>query len=211
MGQIVALFIPFVSFPAFYDLAWWRHQMEIFFVLLAICAGNSPVPMNSPHKGQWRGALMFSLICVWINGWVNNRKAGDLRRYRAHYDATVIGVMFYAAILSWVLIKADCMLYAVTMVLWYHHGSVSPTVFWSLVTYSPIPVTPNNKIIRICNSHSREQNRSSNLYVSLLKAKKFWSIINHDCGFTKHIYKRIVNLVTQRCLSVPQALHFGWQ
>ena len=43
-----------------------------------------------PHKGQWRGALMFSFICVWINGWVNNRKAGDLRRYRAHYDVTVM-------------------------------------------------------------------------------------------------------------------------
>ena len=42
-------------------------------------------PVNSPHKDQWRGALMFSLICVWINGWVNNREAGDLRRYRAHY------------------------------------------------------------------------------------------------------------------------------
>ena len=47
-------------------------------------------PVNSPHKGQWRGALMFSLICVWINGWVNNREAGDLRRYRANYDVTVI-------------------------------------------------------------------------------------------------------------------------
>ena len=46
--------------------------------------------VNSPHKGQWRGALMFSLICVWINGWVNNREAGDLRRYRAHYDVTVM-------------------------------------------------------------------------------------------------------------------------
>ena len=31
-------------------------------------------PVNSPHKGQWRGALMFSLICAWINGWVNNRE-----------------------------------------------------------------------------------------------------------------------------------------
>ena len=41
-------------------------------------------PVNSPHKGHWRGALMFSLICVWINGWVNNGEAGDLRRYRAH-------------------------------------------------------------------------------------------------------------------------------
>ena len=48
-------------------------------------------PVNSPHKGQWRGALMFSLICVWINGWVNNREAGDLRRYRARYDVIVMG------------------------------------------------------------------------------------------------------------------------
>ena len=43
-------------------------------------------PVNSPHKGQWRGALMFSFICVWINGWVNNLEAGNLRRYRVHYD-----------------------------------------------------------------------------------------------------------------------------
>ena len=41
--------------------------------------------------GQWRGALMFSLISVWINGWVNNHEAGDLRSYRAHYDVTVMG------------------------------------------------------------------------------------------------------------------------
>ena len=40
-------------------------------------------PVNSAHKGQWRGTLMFLLICAWINGWVNNREAGDLRRYRA--------------------------------------------------------------------------------------------------------------------------------
>ena len=36
-------------------------------------------PMASPHKGQWRGAFMFSLICAWTNGWSNNRDAGDLR------------------------------------------------------------------------------------------------------------------------------------
>ena len=72
------------------NIAWWRHQMETVSALLAICAGNSPVPVNSPHKGQWRGASMFSLICVWINGWVNNREANDLRRYRAHYDVIVI-------------------------------------------------------------------------------------------------------------------------
>ena len=42
------------------------------------------------YKGQWRGALMFSLTCAWIDAWVNNREAGDLRRYRAHYDVTVM-------------------------------------------------------------------------------------------------------------------------
>ena len=46
--------------------------------------------VNSPHKGQWRGVLMFSLICAWMNDWVNNREAGDLRRHRAHYDVTVV-------------------------------------------------------------------------------------------------------------------------
>ena len=47
-------------------------------------------PGNSPRKDQWRGALMFSLICVLINDWVNTGEAGDLGRYRAHYDVTVI-------------------------------------------------------------------------------------------------------------------------
>ena len=69
---------------------WWRHQMETFSASLAICAGNSPVTGEFPHKGQWRGALMFSLICTRINGWVNNGEAGDLRRHRAHYDVTVM-------------------------------------------------------------------------------------------------------------------------
>ena len=49
-------------------------------------------PVNSPHKGQWRGALIFSLIRAWINGWLNNREAGDLRRDLAHYDVTVMAV-----------------------------------------------------------------------------------------------------------------------
>ena len=71
---------------------WWRHQMETFSALLSICAGihRYRSPVNSPHKGQWCGALVFYLICVWLNGWENNRKAGDLRRYRAHYDVIVM-------------------------------------------------------------------------------------------------------------------------
>ena len=74
--------------------SWWRHHMETFSALLDLCIcfvrGIGRSPVNSPHKGQWRGALMFSLICAWINCWVNNREAGDLRRHRAHYDVSVM-------------------------------------------------------------------------------------------------------------------------
>ena len=68
----------------------WRHQMETFSALLPFVRGIHRSPVNSPYKSQWRGALMLSLICVWTNGWVNNRDAGDMRRYRAHYDVTVM-------------------------------------------------------------------------------------------------------------------------
>ena len=51
-------------------------------------------PVNSPHKGQWHGTLMLSLICAWINGWVNNREAGVFRRHRAlswrHSNAKIV-------------------------------------------------------------------------------------------------------------------------
>ena len=75
-------FIKILSYQ-YRDSPWWRHQMETFSALLAICEGIHRSPVNSLHKGQWRGALMFSLICARINGWVNNREAGDLRRHRA--------------------------------------------------------------------------------------------------------------------------------
>ena len=67
---------------------WWCHQMETFSALLAICVGNSPV--ISLHKGQWCGSLMFSLIGAWLNGWISNGEAGDLRHHHAHYGVTVI-------------------------------------------------------------------------------------------------------------------------
>ena len=66
-------------------------------------------PVNFPHKGQWRGALMFSLIYAWINDWVNNREAGDLRRQHGHYDVIVM-VSFVLSIFtaSMVLVHTGC-------------------------------------------------------------------------------------------------------
>ena len=56
------------------DVIKWKHFPRYWPFLREIHRS----PVNSPHKGQWRGSLMFSLICAWINGWVNNREAGDL-------------------------------------------------------------------------------------------------------------------------------------
>ena len=61
-------------FPCYWPLVWGIHRS----------------PVNSPRKGQWRGALMIPLIYAWTNGLVNNRDAGGLRRHRAHYSVTVM-------------------------------------------------------------------------------------------------------------------------
>ena len=68
------------------DVIKWKHFLRYW----PFVRGIHWSPVNSPHKGQWCGALMFCLICVWINSWINNRKDGDLRRYRAHYDDIVM-------------------------------------------------------------------------------------------------------------------------
>ena len=92
--------------------SWWRLQMETFSALLAICAGNSPVTGEFPTQGPWRRALMFSLICAKINGWVNNREAGDLRRHRAHFN---VMTSIYAC-MSWIypLLRPNAMTEGVT-------------------------------------------------------------------------------------------------
>ena len=76
------------------DVIKWKHFPRYW----PFVRGIHRFPVNSPHKGQWRGALMFSLICVWINGWVNNREAGDLRRYFPHYDVTVMVIYTYMCV-----------------------------------------------------------------------------------------------------------------
>ena len=66
--------------------------METFSCYWPFVRGINRWPVNSPPKGQWRETLMFSLICAWTNCWINNRDAGDLRRYRVHYDVIVMKI-----------------------------------------------------------------------------------------------------------------------
>ena len=66
--------IKWKHFPRYWPFVRWIHRS----------------PVNSPHKGKWRGALMFSLICAGTNGW----DAGDFRRHRSHYDVIVMNLTF---------------------------------------------------------------------------------------------------------------------
>ena len=66
-----------------------KRVINIFRVTWPLVQGIHQSPVNSPRKGQWHGALMFSLF-AWTNGCVNNRDAGYLRRHHTHYDVTVM-------------------------------------------------------------------------------------------------------------------------
>ena len=80
------------------DVIKWKHFPRYW----PFVRGIHRSPVNSPHKGQWRGALMFTWICARINGWVNNREAGDFWRYRGHYDVIVMLVIWFWNVSQWV-------------------------------------------------------------------------------------------------------------
>ena len=82
----------------------WKHSPLYW----SFVRGIHRSPVNSPHKGQWRGALMF-FICVWTNGWVSNGESDDLRRHRVHYDVIVMSLW---AAGDWLKIKMFCVQYS---------------------------------------------------------------------------------------------------
>ena len=114
-------------------VTWWRHQVETFPRYWSFVWGIHWSPVNSPHKGQWRGALMFSLICAWTNGWVNNRGAVDLRRHRADYDVAVKHILEFTSSFELLSISFCCVFVrwiCIFLFLWrkysFHHWSVIP-------------------------------------------------------------------------------------
>ena len=135
----------------------WRHQMETFFALLALSAGNSPVTGEFPS--QRPVALMFSLIDARINLWVNNREAGDLRRHRAHYNVNVmiISQSGFAVIKIDSFIKYLIIIKYLPLRFENHHPIIAHMCFiapfnpnrsWWNIVYGPIPAqTRYTKII----------------------------------------------------------------
>ena len=75
-----------ICLPHHDDVIKWKRFPRYW----PFVSGIHRSPVDSHHKGQWHGALMFSLICPWTNGWANIRDGGDLRRHCAHYDVTVM-------------------------------------------------------------------------------------------------------------------------
>ena len=73
--------------------ACWRNHMEMLSALPAPCEGNPRVIGRFPHKGQWRGPLMFSLMFSRV-----------LRRHRAHYDITVMIIQFVLTVSHYISI-----------------------------------------------------------------------------------------------------------
>ena len=92
--------IKWKHFPRYWPFVWRIHRS----------------PVNSPHKGQWPGALMFSLICDRKNGWVSNNEAGDLRRHQAHCDVIVISVRHQSD-----LATTDVLLYQSVLCMYRHY------------------------------------------------------------------------------------------
>ena len=86
--QIKMLLVIIQERLAHNDVIKWKHFPRYW----PFARGIHRSPVTSPHKGQWCGALMFSLICVRISSWINSREAGDLKRYRAHYDVIVMHI-----------------------------------------------------------------------------------------------------------------------
>ena len=99
------------------DVIKWKHFPRYW----PFVRGIHRSFMNSPHKGQWRGALMFSLICARINGGANNREAGDLRRHRAPYDVIVMNIL---------CLSKSVWLGCITSTLWNKHSGLGPELWF---------------------------------------------------------------------------------
>ena len=81
--------------------SWWRHQMETFSALLAICVGNSPVPGEFPSQRPVTMSFdVFFDLPLGLNDWVNNPEVGDLRHYRAHYVVIVMSSRFSCSVIG---------------------------------------------------------------------------------------------------------------
>ena len=103
------------------DILKWQHFSRYW----PFVQGIHQSLVNSPHKGPWHRALMFSMICAWINGWVNIGEAGDLRHHCTHYDVTVV-LCFVLCPICWCSYYSSNVLLLTHLCDWkYHHNKMN--------------------------------------------------------------------------------------
>ena len=88
--------------------SWWRHQMETFSALLAICAGNSPVPGEFPTQRPVTRSFVFFFDLRRIKGlnkqswgWWSETRSRPLWRHSNVLHHTVWTVHHYKALICW--------------------------------------------------------------------------------------------------------------
>ena len=130
--------------------SWNRNIFRVTGHLCGEFTGPRWIPRT---KAQWRRALMLSLICVWINGWVNNRETGDLKSHRDHYDVIVMSWKIFMAIqayrvhktlhlMQWKTILPDDILINARFAYTLYHISVLPASI-GRVKYNPFGFESN--------------------------------------------------------------------
>ena len=158
--------------------------------------GIHPSPVDSPHKGRWRGVLMFSLMCAWTNVRENSPDAGDLRRHDAHCDVTVMTVPSDAPSPSSA---------------WAPVGTMMTTLFKHICLKDLLAVNISNTSSRITWHYSKWRKRYHEIwqqfqgdFFMMIYFHKPWPLIL--CSHSPHITKRdIQKLITTRDLSLAKA------
>ena len=130
----------------------WKHFPRYWPFMRGIHRSS----VNSPHKGKWRGALMFPLICVWINGWVNNREAGDLRRHRPLYHFIVM--LYHVFALECILVFISSIWTSNIFQQWRHYETsetsvkscrnYSSKIWWWMNNYVKLALNCFNSILK---------------------------------------------------------------
>ena len=87
---------------------WWRHQMETFFALLAICAGNSPVLGEFPPQRPVTRSfdVYFDLrpnnrLSKQSWGWWFETTSRPLWRHRNDHEATLANMIKYITLIQY--------------------------------------------------------------------------------------------------------------
>ena len=92
--------------------------------------------VTSPHKGQWREALMFSFICASTNDCANNRDTGDLRHHCTHYDITAMNYLLYSCIKVWPFHPANLYTLVIQVGLSHFIAFCSLISSWNMVQFN---------------------------------------------------------------------------